>query len=364
MNNFERMRKEQKLSLKDYVDIEWLMLQIDVRELFERCGFPITYDNGETIRSYCPDHFVFKGCKSSDPNWVLNTRNGKTTCHTEFRHSNLLYVLARARSNKTTPSFKELEETVQFILNGDKIEEALLFDKMKRLQELAKEDEEKEKQVEKKLDNFQKQMLENPVLTSGYKYFMYPPNKKPTNINKETVDFFKVYQMTYGFYADHVMIPVFSSEEMVGICAINILDKEKWLKLNSEKESTDYKKVRFNQGFKTGKYLYNFDLAKSSNHDFVVIVEGVRDVMKLYQEGFDNGVGLFGCDLKYGQQSLFYQLNKKIIILLDGDEAGREKSQKLYEELNPNFDTKIVYTPIGHDPKHLDNAWFKENLIY
>ena len=85
--------------------------------------------------------------------------------------------------------------------------------------------------------------------------------------------------------------------------------------------SRERKKVIYNKGFSSGKYLYNFDGCKNSLLDYVIITEGVRDVMKLWQEGFDNAVAIFGCDIKKGQYNLLYELKKKAQELQDRGET-------------------------------------------
>lgn len=375
MNNLEKIQRSKEveddvdlIQYKPFNDIVWLMAQINVKEILEANGFPISNDNGETIRTFCPDHEIFVGKESSDPNWVLNIRDGKTTCYTEGRDSNLVYTFAR-RMFKKEKGFtaKQLEEVVEWLLGNKKtMSEAFMFDTSKLKAKWAAEDKEKTEALKRNLENFSRYVTECPVCKSGYDFFMSPPNGKfPTNINKETVDFFKVFQKLEHYYKDRVCSPIYYNGEIEGIVATDILGETKWLRANPEYRGIEgaYKKERkkviYNKGFLSGKFLYNFDVCKKSKYNFVILVEGVREVMKLWQEGFDNAVAIFGCDIKKGQVNMLYELGKQnVVIMLDGDDVGRDKSQKMYEDLKGNFITKIAYTPLGYDPKHLDKSTF------
>lgn len=375
MNNLEKIQKSKRqdedidaVFYKPFNELEAMMAQFDVREFLIKNGFPISNDNGETIRTFCPDHEIFCGSESSDPNWVLNVRDGKTTCYTEGRDSNIVYTFARRHFKKEKGfSIEQLEKIVEMLTNKTTVE-IRLFDTSNLKAKWKAEDREKTEAMKRNLENFSRYIIECPVCKSGFDFFIQPPDGKlATNITKETVEFFKVFQKLEHYYKDRICNPIFYNDEIVGIVATDILGETKWLKINPEFRGIEgaYKKERkkviYNKGFLSGKYLYNFDVCKKSKYDFVILVEGAREVMKLWQEGFDNAVAIFGCDLKKGQTNMLYELDKpKIVVMLDGDDVGRDKSIKIREELKNNFNTTIAYTPNGCDPKHLTKEDFSK----
>ena len=73
------------------------------------------------------------------------------------------------------------------------------------------------------------------------------------------------------------------------------------------------RKVRNSKGFDKKNYLYNLDFS----YNYVVVVEGQTDVMRLYQHGY-NATGIMGADLSNWQAE---QLGKfdKVYLALDND---------------------------------------------
>jgi DNA primase len=81
-----------------------------------------------------------------------------------------------------------------------------------------------------------------------------------------------------------------------------------------------YDYVAFEQ-CKIRDYLYRLDLCKIL--DSVILVEGVFDVMNLYQHGYRNVLGVFGSKVTSKQIELLKQLNvSKVYIFFDNDKAG------------------------------------------
>jgi len=105
--------------------------------------------------------------------------------------------------------------------------------------------------------------------------------------------------------------------------------------------------------FDVANYLYGLDLV---NGDEVVLVEGVLDVIKLYQEGVV-AVGLFGTQINDNRIKLLLQKNiRNVYICLDGD--AEEEIKKVYERLKGWFNVKVLKLPKGKDPDDLGKRIF------
>jgi len=332
------------------------MKKVDVPFLLKRLGIDHYTKRGNEIRAFCPDHYLFVGRKSSHPNWFLNIRTGKTNCYTEGRGSNIVYTVARLKG--CSP-----KEAVRWILQLDSDDDINIV-KLKGLKDklgvLKEEDNDKSLRGELELNDVEDEIKNGVVYDRGYEFFMNPPGKKPTNIKRETVNHFKVVERRWGYYKDRVIIPFFQKDILVGFCATDVLGKKKWRDTGDNRYNKAYRKVLYPTGIKVGKCLFGYDEVHTRAESFF-IVESVRDVMKLWQEGFVNSVSVLGTNLSNDQMKLLSELcPQKIYIMLDGDEAGRKASKKMYFKLNEFFDTYVVDMPKDYDPKNLNR---KELLV-
>jgi len=188
---------------------------------------------------------------------------------------------------------------------------------------------------------------------------MYPKNKLPTLIEKETVDHFNCIQLKHGRYTDRVVIPFYVNKELLGFCATDILGKEEWLKRNPQRIERDYRKVLYPSGFSRKTCLFNFDSVEK-NTDFIIITEGARDSMKLWQLGYQT-VSILGTSMSADQIKLIAQLNpKKVLVMLDGDIAGYNAQKKICKRMKKHFECYECILPEGHDPKTLDPEKIKD----
>ncbi|MGI0058964.1 MAG: toprim domain-containing protein, partial [Nitrosotalea sp.] len=86
----------------------------------------------------------------------------------------------------------------------------------------------------------------------------------------------------------------------------------------------------------------------------VYIVEGNVDVLRLYQSGIRNVVGMLGSMLKEYQLILLSRFVENVVVVPDGDEAGRKNLEKINnnqifkEKLDLNVST--VSLPANYDP--------------
>jgi 5S rRNA maturation endonuclease (ribonuclease M5) len=110
-------------------------------------------------------------------------------------------------------------------------------------------------------------------------------------------------------------------------------------------------KWRVQGGFKTSEYLYGHwsalpHICKSGK---IVLVEGQGDVIRLWEAGIYNAVGLFGSDLSE-KQELLLQLTgaMNIITCFDNDAAGHKCRTSCDKKLRRLFNIRHVM-PVGHD---------------
>lgn len=101
--------------------------------------------------------------------------------------------------------------------------------------------------------------------------------------------------------------------------------------------------------------LYQAIRAKAfQTHGMAVLVEGNLDVIKLHQHGWTNAVGTGGTALTTAQAKELWRFTKTVLILRDGDKAGREAIKKdIPILLAQQFTVYVVELPEGQDPDSL-----------
>ena len=347
-----------------YRNISWLMSSIDALVILERLGVVVTTVKDNEVWGFCPDHHLRvkdengKPKLPSDPKWCMNLKTGDTYCYTEPKGSNLLYIVCRLRD--CSP-----DDAVKWML-GDKTDLlGLELGRQKKLAELLRKKSEEKKQRTIKVQGLAAVAKEMAVLLPTqrvYDFFMRPPSKEATNIQPATVDHFKVFERTWGYYINRAIVPFFYRGELVSFCAIDLLGKKEWFKCHPNATESDYRKVRFPANFLSGSYLFGFNEALREA-EVLVVVEGARERMKLWQEGLVNCVALNGCNLSDEQCGLITELcPKQIVVMLDGDLAGTRAARKIAEKLCRNFSVKIASLPFGKDPKVLDAKELRKNI--
>jgi DNA primase len=97
--------------------------------------------------------------------------------------------------------------------------------------------------------------------------------------------------------------------------------------------------------------LYNFHRASSYTHKALVIVEGPWDVMRLAQLSIP-AVALLGIHLSTTQHDLLRTI-QCVILMLDGDYAGRRAATRIRNALELNTKVHTINLPLDHDPDDL-----------
>jgi DNA primase len=99
------------------------------------------------------------------------------------------------------------------------------------------------------------------------------------------------------------------------------------------------------------KSLELFNLHRVSGPE-VVLVEGFFDCMKVYQAGFP-AVALMGSALCEAQEELLAMEFERVIVMLDGDEAGERATAECLTRLASRMWIRAVRIPGGKQPDQL-----------
>jgi len=147
----------------------------------------------------------------------------------------------------------------------------------------------------------------------------------------------------YDFFSGRLILPSMNGNgDVVGLTGRTLNGDE--VKYINNKATTAYTKR---------EVLYGLYQAKDfiEEQDEVIIVEGNFDAIKMYLNGFRNVVAIGGVAINDSTLITLSKYTRNIILCLDGDAAGANKTNGL--ELNPKLgmDIKRVYLPEGLDPE-------------
>jgi DNA primase len=148
------------------------------------------------------------------------------------------------------------------------------------------------------------------------------------------------------YFANRIIIPVYDDRGNIIAFGGRALLKSQESKYLNTPETVLFSK---------GQTLYGLNFAKGAiaQQDYAILCEGYFDVIALHQAGFSNAIASMGTAIKTNQiaKALKYTKSKKIIVNLDGDQAGIKATEGLIRELKgQELDLHILMLPGSKDP--------------
>ena len=128
-------------------------------------------------------------------------------------------------------------------------------------------------------------------------------------------------------------------------------------------QAHQYGKWKFPPGLPKRELLYGFHHIARQQNKGVVVVECPWGVMRLMQIGFP-AVALLGIQLSSTQLKLLCQTSQ-VILMLDGDDAGRSASRKIANTLSQHLNVQVhrIELPYGLDPDDLSDIDLTHRLL-
>jgi DNA primase len=105
--------------------------------------------------------------------------------------------------------------------------------------------------------------------------------------------------------------------------------------------------------FSKSNLLYGLDLAKDAMRKSrtAMVMEGYTDVIVAHQYGFGDAVAVLGTALGEGHIRILKRFCDRVLLVLDGDEAGQKRSNEVLELfVAQQVDLRILTLPEGLDP--------------
>lgn len=107
--------------------------------------------------------------------------------------------------------------------------------------------------------------------------------------------------------------------------------------------------------------LWNSPVIRTSSE--IILTEAVLDALSVRMAGFPNVVAIQGVNSLSEREIMEMKIHgvRRIVLLLDGDEAGRKASESLARRLR-HFEVEIRTLPDGHDPNSYLQAFGPQKL--
>jgi len=149
----------------------------------------------------------------------------------------------------------------------------------------------------------------------------------------------------YDFFRDRVMLPVFDRQKRVIGFGSRLLDPE----------AKDRKYVNSPDSplFHKKECLYGLHAALDAirKSGTAVVVEGNFDVMALHEAGIQEAVAPMGTALTAEQVTLLGKLARRVVVVFDGDVAGKRAAEKAVPLfVDGDLDGRVARLPAGQDP--------------
>jgi DNA primase len=160
----------------------------------------------------------------------------------------------------------------------------------------------------------------------------------------------------YDRFRDRLMCPVVVPGGTITGFSGRLIGGEEGAKYMNSPESAVYKKSRL---------LFGLEQARAGfrRAGRAIVVEGNFDVIALHQAGFDETVAPLGTALTPEQAEQLRRLVERVVLLYDGDAAGRAATLKGLQTLvGADLDVEIAEVPAGEDPDTLLRSQGKSAL--
>lgn len=158
----------------------------------------------------------------------------------------------------------------------------------------------------------------------------------------------------YDRFRNRVMFPIFDIENNILGFGGRALNNNGPKYLNSPETVI----------FKKGNNLYGANIAKKSNQDYLILVEGYMDALQLQKNGIINVTATLGTALTEEHAKLLKSMKEKVFLCLDSDEVGQKAAFRAFEKLSDiGISVHIVVLPDSKDPDEYINKYGREDFL-
>lgn len=157
----------------------------------------------------------------------------------------------------------------------------------------------------------------------------------------------------YDFFRGRVMFPVRDTQNRCVAFGGRILPEIAKREEAAGKKSGKYINSPDTRLFNKSQQLFALDLARTeiSKQRQVLVMEGFTDVIMGWQHNITNAVAVLGTALGQGHTRMLKRFADTVVLVLDGDEAGRKRTNEILEMfIASDVDLRVLTLPEGADP--------------
>lgn len=307
-------------------------------EIFEYFDIDTYYESNNLLVSSCPIHEgdnqsafninIDEYNESHYGKWFCNTKN----CHNEKPGKDILSLVWMLLEKKYCKKIK-FPEVIKFcdkFCSDINIDDSCVYiEKRDAIDKLLKIESKKTKSENE--SKITKETVRKHLIFPAQFYI-------DRGFSKEVLDFFDVglcVNPKSQMY-NRIVFPVYDESDrfMVGCTGRTVIgDSKKWIN---------------QKGFNKCNFLYNY--GKAIDHikktQTIILVEGQGDVIRLWEAGIHNAVGMFGSKISDSQEFLIQKTGvSNIVIMTDNDHAGKACAEDLNNRLQYLFNIYTVDIP-------------------
>jgi DNA primase len=188
----------------------------------------------------------------------------------------------------------------------------------------------------------------------------FPVKHSFKGISENTLTRFKAFMTTHDSMDDYICVPVYQNNKLKFIEGRHTV-------LNTKNLSMP-KYMRKPAGVDVSSVLYPLDEIKDFTQ--VILVEGIFDALNMHDMGYNNTLCIFGTNnFNAGKAKMLDEYGcRHVIIMMDGDSAGRQAAVKIQKLLTQRaIHSSVVNMDDGKDPGSIDEmeaeAYLSEFII-
>ena len=177
------------------------------------------------------------------------------------------------------------------------------------------------------------------------------PYLRDRGLSDDTIARFGLGLCNRGVLKGYVAIPVYSHRKSLIDNPLAYLGR--WPGDDFD-ESSSRPRYKWPDGFSKSQIIYGLrEALESDSSQPLIIVEGPFKVYHLVQAGFPNVVATFGSSMSDEQAGILAETGRSILLLFDGDEAGRNGMRTAAGKLITRAFVRAVRLPDGTEPDDL-----------
>jgi len=292
---------------ENWIDFKKVKENVRFEPVLNRYGVKLKSTKGAELLGHCPFH------DDKNPSLQVNTQKRLFYCHGCGAKGNVLDFV----SQKEAVSIREAALLLSEWFDNSSGEEK------RTAPEIPEET--------------------NRPLTFTLKLEQDHPYLKERGLDTQVVNLFGLGYCKRGLMKNRIAIPIHDEEGKLVAYA------GRWAGDELPEGESKYMLPR---GFKKSHVLFN--LHRVTGAKVLVIVEGYWSVFRLHQLGIP-AVALMGRTLSKAQEALLISSRvNDLILMLDGDDAGREAQDKILPIVARRFFVKSVSLPTGKQPDTVD----------